>query len=135
MENKKVVPSKIMGKLRFFTVEDLTKILPLTKLGVREYLRRGRIPAVKVGLRWFVSEKSLSDFLLCKTIRDMPDDRLVDVVNKMVEIAFNDYIDNKIVPLIKDVIRESNIKKEKEQFPERIAERLQRREEVKTSKL
>ena len=107
MENKKVMPSKVMGKLRFFTVEDLTKILPLTKLGVRDYLKKGKIPAVKVGLRWYVSEKNLSNFLLCKGIRDMPDDLLVNTVNKMVELAFNNYIDDKIVPLIKDVIRES----------------------------
>jgi len=68
----------------------------------------------------------------------MPDDRLVDTVNKMVELAFNTYIDNKIVPLIKDVIRESeqerakvNLKKVKEnnkQFSGRIGEQLKRRE-------
>jgi len=125
MENKKIMPSKVMGKLRFFTVEDLTKILPLTKLGIRDYLRRGKIKAVKVGTRWFVSEKNLSDFLLCKTIRDLSDDRLVETVNKMVELLFNEYIDNHLVPCIKDVIRELNEKGEKV-IPERIADRLKR---------
>jgi len=139
MQNKKVKPSAVMKGMRFYTVEDLAEILPLTKLGVRDYLRKDKIPAVKVGVRWFVSEKNLSDFLLCKSIRDMPDDRIVDTVNKMVELAFNDYIDNKIVPLIKDVIRESeqervkiNLKKVTEnnkQFSGRIAENLKRRTE------
>ena len=129
MKNKKVMPSKIMGKLRFFTVEDLTGILPLTKLGIRDYLRRGKIKAVKVGTRWFVSEKNLSDFLLCKTIRDLSDDKLVETVNKMVELLFNEYVDTRLVPLVKDVIRELK-EKGQEVIPEKIANRLKKTAEI-----
>jgi len=33
MRNKKVKPSAVMKGMRFYTVEDLAEILPLTKLG------------------------------------------------------------------------------------------------------
>ncbi len=122
---KKIMPSKTMKGIKFYNVENLSDILDISKGAVRDYLRKEKIVSVKVGQRFWVSEKNLSDFLLCATIRDLPDDRLVETVNKMVELLFNKYIDNHLVPCIKDVLRELNEKGEKV-IPERIADRLKR---------
>jgi predicted transcriptional regulator len=122
---KKVMPSKTMKGIKFYNVENLSDILDISKGAVRDYLRKEKISSVKVGQRFWVSEKNLSDFLLCATIRDLSDKKLVETVNKMVELLFNEYIDNHLIPCIKDVIRELK-EKGQEVIPEKIANRLKR---------
>ena len=127
---KKVNPSRIMKGIKFYTVEDLSAILQISCQSVRAYLRKGKIGSVKVQQRFWVSEKNLSDFLLVTTIRDLPDKKLIETVNKMVELVFNEYIDNNLVPLVKDVIRELNEEK-KEVIPEKLAEHIKSGLQVK----
>ncbi|MBA7523701.1 hypothetical protein ES705_15834 [subsurface metagenome] len=127
---KKIMPTKTMKGIKFYNVENLSDILDISKGGVRDYLRKEKIASIKVGQRFWVSEKNLSDFLLCSTIRDLSDDRLVETVNKMVELLFNEYVDTMLVPCIKDVIRELN-EEGQEVIPERIADRLKKTAKIK----
>lgn len=127
---KRIGPSKIMKGMKFYVVEDLSSILGLTNLGVRDYLRKGKIKAVKVGLRWYVSEKNLSDFLLCKGIRDLPDDQLISMINRAVEIKFKEWSDEAI-PKMQKVVADYLLKKEKERDKKNIAKILPESEKVK----
>ena len=48
---------------RYYTVSDLIKKLPLTKLSVRKYIKVGKIKAIKIGTSFYVSEENLEAFL------------------------------------------------------------------------
>jgi len=48
---------------RYYTVSDLIKKLPLTKLSVRKYIKAGKIKAIKIGTSFYVSEENLKSFL------------------------------------------------------------------------
>ncbi|MGB6411688.1 MAG: helix-turn-helix domain-containing protein [Candidatus Deferrimicrobiaceae bacterium] len=50
-------------------MEDLVKMLNLSRITVQAYLRAGRIRGVKIGKRWHVTEKNLKDFLSGNTER------------------------------------------------------------------
>jgi len=52
-----------IGKKRFYLVDDLVKILPITALTIRGYLRKGRIKGQKMGKLWYVSKENLEAFL------------------------------------------------------------------------
>ncbi|MBA7522477.1 hypothetical protein ES705_14596 [subsurface metagenome] len=60
---ERMPPTKIFQGKKYFIVEDLVKILNLTPLSVREYLKKGKIKAIKVGMRYYVAEKELIKFL------------------------------------------------------------------------
>ncbi|MBA7623327.1 hypothetical protein ES703_30722 [subsurface metagenome] len=92
---EKIVPKKTMKGIRFYNVSDLAKILNITEFSARVYLRQNKIPGVKVGRKWYIRERSLNDFLLCKGIRNMPDDEMVEMINKAVEIKFIFRVDRK----------------------------------------
>jgi len=100
---RKVDPSKIVRGLKFYSVEDLVKILELTPGAVRDYLRKSKIEAIKIGLRWWVSEKSLSNFLMCKGIRNLPDSEFIEMINKAVEIKYKAWTEEAI-PLIQKTV-------------------------------
>ena len=61
---KRIYPGKQIKDIKFYKVEDLVKILGLTTVTVRKYLRTGRIPgAIKLGRRYFVSTKNLDRYI------------------------------------------------------------------------
>ncbi|MBA7477511.1 DNA-binding protein [Candidatus Atribacteria bacterium 1244-E10-H5-B2] len=60
---ERMPPTKVFQGKRYFIVEDLAKILSLTPLSVRNYLSSGKIKSIKVGMRYYVAEKDLIDFL------------------------------------------------------------------------
>jgi len=43
--------------------KELTKILPVTPLTIREYIRKGRLRGSKIGKNWYVSKQDLEAFL------------------------------------------------------------------------
>jgi len=47
------MPIKV-GKKKLYSVEGLTKMLPITPLTIREYLRKGKIRGHKIGKNWYV---------------------------------------------------------------------------------
>jgi hypothetical protein len=112
---EKIVPKKVMKGIRFYNVSDLAKVLAITEYSARVYLRKGKIPGVKVGRKWFIRERSLNDFLLCKGIRNMPDNEMVEMINKAVGIKFSEWT-KKAIPLMQKIVTEFLIKKEKEKF-------------------
>jgi len=112
---EKIVPKKIMKGIRFYNVSDLAKVLDISEFSARVYLREGKISGIKVGRKWYIREKSLNDFLLCRNIREMPDDQLMAMINKAVELRFEMWIET-ANPIIQKTITEFLIKKEKEKF-------------------
>ncbi|GAI09470.1 unnamed protein product [marine sediment metagenome] len=52
-----------LGKKRYYSVEELSQILPITKLTIRAYLREGRIQGRKIGKLWYVQKDKLEQFL------------------------------------------------------------------------
>lgn len=51
---------------KYYRTEDLADILPISLLTIQNYIRAGRIHAVKIGLYWYVSESNLNLFLAGK---------------------------------------------------------------------
>ena len=138
---KRVGPSKIMRGIKFYMVEDLAKILQVTPWTVRSYLRQGRMASVMVGQRLWVNEKDLSDFLMCKGIRDLEDKEFIKMINKAVEIRYKAWTDEAVI-LIKKTVKaflleqkiKSDLKKVdaknrqlKEVLPKKIVAHLQDR--------
>jgi len=62
-KTNRVYPTRRVKGMSFYKTEDLSKILGLGLLTVRKYLREGKIKAVKLGQRWYVSSKNLNKFL------------------------------------------------------------------------
>jgi len=50
-------------KEKFYTVEDLIKILPLTETSIRAYLKKGRIKGVKIGNKYYIPKENIQKFL------------------------------------------------------------------------
>lgn len=48
---------------KFYRTEDLEDILPLSLASIQNYIRLGKIHAVKIGLFWYISEANLNLFL------------------------------------------------------------------------
>ncbi|MBA7530424.1 hypothetical protein ES705_22631 [subsurface metagenome] len=48
---------------KFYRTEDLVDMLPLKLPSIQNYIRKGKIHAVKIGLFWYISEANLNLFL------------------------------------------------------------------------
>ena len=46
-----------------YSVKELEKILPITPLTIRAYIRKGLIIGRKVGVNWYVAKQDLEAFL------------------------------------------------------------------------
>ena len=56
------MPIKFSEK-ELYSVRELQKILPITPLTIREYIRKGKIKGSKIGKSWFVKKQDLEAFL------------------------------------------------------------------------
>jgi len=56
------VPIKFSDK-ELYSVRELEKILPITPLTIRAYIRKGLIIGRKVGVNWYVRKEDLEAFL------------------------------------------------------------------------
>ncbi|MBA7522140.1 hypothetical protein ES705_14257 [subsurface metagenome] len=142
---EKMKPSKIFQGQKYFVVEDLVKILNLTPLTVREYLKKGRIKAVKVGMRWYIAEKNLIAFLGGGRFFDQPDDIIMDKINEAIKLTFESnvpWLANKVKELIaKDLteimserfkkIDQGNVRSTEFEPEEKTAERIRKTEKAK----
>ncbi len=54
---------KIIDGIKLYEVEDLVKMLKLSRVSVQAYLRTGRMKGVKIGKRWHVTGENLRTFL------------------------------------------------------------------------
>lgn len=50
------------GDMRLYSLQELSKKFDLTLVTLRAYIRRGKLKARKVGVRWYVSEETLVEF-------------------------------------------------------------------------
>lgn len=66
---------KNIGGMKLYEVEDLVKLLKVSRVTVQAYLRAGKIRGVKIGKRWHVTDSNLRDFLSGNTGARGPADR------------------------------------------------------------
>ena len=86
--NKEINPSKTIRGIKFYSVEDLSGILGITQYAIRTSLKKGKIKAIKVARRWWVSEKSLTAFLGGGRFFDQPDNLIMDRINEAIKLTF-----------------------------------------------
>ncbi|RXG64282.1 DNA-binding protein [Candidatus Atribacteria bacterium 1244-E10-H5-B2] len=48
---------------KLYSIRDLEKILPITPLTIRAYIRKGKIRGRKIGVNWYVAKEDLKIFL------------------------------------------------------------------------
>jgi len=58
----KDMPIKFSEK-ELYSVKELERILPITPLTIREYIRKGKIEGSKIGKNWYVKKQDLEAFL------------------------------------------------------------------------
>lgn len=49
--------------INFYTVDEVAKELKVTPLTVRQYIKRGKIPAQRIGRPYLISQEALNNFL------------------------------------------------------------------------
>jgi len=49
--------------MKLYTVQELSKLLDVTIITLREYIRQGKLRGQKVGGKWIVTYDSLKEFL------------------------------------------------------------------------
>ncbi len=54
---------KIIDGVKLYEVEDLVKMMKLSRVSVQAYLRMGKMKGVKIGKRWHVTDENLKAFL------------------------------------------------------------------------
>ena len=52
-----------MADIKVFTLDEVADILKVTKRTLYNYVKAGKLPAVKLGKYWRVSEESLQAFI------------------------------------------------------------------------
>ncbi len=56
------MPIKFSGS-KLYSIKELEKILPITPLTIRAYIRKGKIRGRKIGVNWYVAKEDLEVFL------------------------------------------------------------------------
>lgn len=51
-----------VGNLKLFTIKELESLLNVSQNTVRSYLRTGKLKGRKLGVKWFVTEESLTEY-------------------------------------------------------------------------
>ena len=57
-----IMPIKFKDS-KLYSIRDLEKILPITPLTIRKYIREGKIKGRKIGKNWYVIKEDLEVFL------------------------------------------------------------------------
>lgn len=52
-----------MADIKVFTLDEVADILKVTKRTLYNYVKAGKLPAVKIGKYWRISEESLQAFI------------------------------------------------------------------------
>ncbi len=140
---ERMPPTKVFQGKKYFVVEDLVKILSLTPLSVRTYLSSGKIKSIKVGMRYYVAEKDLIDFL--NGGRFTKPDEFASQVNEAIRRTFEanvEWLAFRVKELIiKDLTAniieqlkkadQINVRSTEFEPKEKTAERIQKTEKVK----
>jgi excisionase family DNA binding protein len=51
-----------IGKVKLFTIDEVSKKFRVTGHTIRTYVRDGRLAGQKVGRSWYISETAIEDF-------------------------------------------------------------------------
>lgn len=87
IDKKTVIPQKNIRGIRFFCVKDIAKILGLSIISARLYLKDGKIPGgLKIGGVWYVSNRNL-DKWLNKDIFSKPEPYILATIKKAMDQA------------------------------------------------
>lgn len=54
---------KTFNGVKLYDLDSIHEILGLSKVSIRAYIKRGLIKARKIGIKWYVTEKNLFDFI------------------------------------------------------------------------
>lgn len=52
-----------MADLKVYTLDEVRELLHVTRRTVYNYIREGKLKAVKIGKYWRITQKNLEDFL------------------------------------------------------------------------
>ena len=52
-----------LSERKFYTVEELVKMLKISDFTIREYLKAGKLKGRKIAHRWLISKEELKDFI------------------------------------------------------------------------
>jgi len=117
MEVKEGIKSKrTVRGIKFFCSEDVARILGLSILSARLYLKDGKIPGgVKIGRRWFISNRNLDKWLSGSFV----------FTKSQAEIIEEKLTQNIEVTLAK--MRQKQKELEESSAPKEMVEKLQRR--------
>ncbi|MBA7657496.1 hypothetical protein ES703_65434 [subsurface metagenome] len=140
---ERMPPTKIFQGKKYFIVEDLVKILSLTPLSVRTYLSSGKIKSIKVGMRYYVAEKDLIDFLdggrftkpdefasqVNEAIRRTFEANVEWLAHRVKELIITDLTKNITEKLIK--VDQINVRSTEFGSKEKTAERIRKTEVIK----
>jgi excisionase family DNA binding protein len=53
---------KQIGNLTLYDLEELSVLLNITVFSLREYIKRGKLKAQKMGKRYFITQESLNEY-------------------------------------------------------------------------
>ncbi len=53
---------KTIGKIRLYSLKELSKKLDVNIVTLRTYIRTGRLKGAKMGVQWMVSEDNLHEY-------------------------------------------------------------------------
>lgn len=55
--------TKNIGNIKLFDLDQIAEMLGVTKVTLRSYIKNGKLKGRKVGIRWYVTEEHLNNFL------------------------------------------------------------------------
>ena len=100
------MPLKVAG-LKLYNLDELSKVLKVNKVTLRNYIEQGRLKAVKIGRSYRVTEEDPRGFLLKRgrglskeegiELKEVPKGRLGKVKEVTItrESLYRDYLDHK----------------------------------------
>ncbi|MFN5309951.1 MAG: helix-turn-helix domain-containing protein [Candidatus Kapaibacterium sp.] len=53
---------KQIGNLTLYDLEELSVLLNITVFSLREYIKKGKLKAQKMGKRYFITQESLNEY-------------------------------------------------------------------------
>jgi hypothetical protein len=87
IDKKIVIPQKNIQGISFFCVKDIAKILGLSIISARLYLKDGKIPGgLKIGGVWYVSNRNLNKWLN-KDIFSKPEPYILATIKEAMDQA------------------------------------------------
>lgn len=73
--------NKLINGVKLYDLDALHEMLGLSKVSMRSYIKRGLIKARKIGIKWYITEKNLNEFInqnqISNELQEINEDRIV----------------------------------------------------------